>query len=848
MTKLPAVLLAAALACGGWGAAYAAGTGTVDEATVELSRGKAALDDGLFQVAEDRLRAFLKREGPSAVQNEEALSLLAQALELQNKYAEILELMKVRRRWLLLSEDSGSFAFWRGLASLRTGDPGQALVEVERFEERFPGDAARCRVLLLRASACLALGRVSDAVGFHERFDRECPDSPDRAAHALEWGRSLVRAGRPSEAAGVFRRLGEIDAPDGVRTEGTYWLGRALADSGDAAAARGAFASVYAAADAAPDVRARAAYALAAIRADEGDLAAALEAMTNGVTLAADAGLREEGTWRVGELRLRLGQTDEGAALLRPLIAARHGSARAVAAQLAIAGSMLDAGRADEAVAEYQHYLETFDDRSGQARAYEGKGWGLLKLLRPAEAVLAFGQAATLHDDEAAIEDCLFKVGDAYFENGQFRMAHEAYGRVQERFPAGRRAVDALLQQGVCLMRLGEHRLAAETFAVVAARAAGTAVGAEAQWRGAGALEAQGNMAGAVEAYGRAIEAAGKDAGDLRVRALMGRGLALYRMFEFGRAGAEFDLVLAEFPSGEPAERALYMKGMCQYGLMQDREAVETCGKFVQMHPDSRWLADVLFWLGKYEHNRGRFDEAERLFSELASRRTGSPLAADALLWAGVSASRRKEYVRAIEYLTRMIKEHPGSPRLAEARFHQGDAMSELGLFSEAILVFDEIVARFPESPLVAAALGRKGDCQFTLGAEDPKRYEESMASYRMVADDPSARPDLVLQANYKIGRCLEKTGRVNEALDQYYVKVMLKVVEDRDKGVWHDQLSTVWFTRAAFNAADLLEARKDWRGMVGVLERVVAGGGAAADEARARIERIKTERWSLLR
>jgi len=86
----------------------------------------------------------------------------------------------------------------------------------------------------------------------------------------------------------------------------------------------------------------------------------------------------------------------------------------------------------------------------------------------------------------------------------------------------------------------------------------------------------------------------------------------------------------------------------------------------------------------------------------------------------------------------------------------------------------------------------------------------------------------------------------VDEALEHYYTNVMVRFFEDRENGVWHTEASKMWFTRASLNAAEILEAKGDWRGVVRVLERVVEAGVPAAEETRARIAAIKAEHWWL--
>ena len=181
---------------------------------------------------------------------------------------------------------------------------------------------------------------------------------------------------------------------------------------------------------------------------------------------------------------------------------------------------------------------------------------------------------------------------------------------------------------------------------------------------------------------------------------------------------------------------------------------------------------------------------------------------------------------------------------MAEARFFQADALSELGEFAAAILLFDEVITKYPSSYLVDAAWGRKGDCQFTLGADDANRYYEAMQSYRAVLNSATAPRDLKRQADYKLGRCLWKLGKNDEAFEQYYTRVVTSYLDDRRKGTPLSDGDKVWFTRAAFDAAEIMETQGKWRNAIRVLQRVVDTGVPAAGDALKRIEKIRSDHW----
>ena len=114
------------------------------------------------------------------------------------------------------------------------------------------------------------------------------------------------------------------------------------------------------------------------------------------------------------------------------------------------------------------------------------------------------------------------------------------------------------------------------------------------------------------------------------------------------------------------------------------------------------------------------------------------------------------------------------------------------------------------------------------------------MHSYQAILDRPSASPELKLQAEYKIGRCLEKSGQFEKAFSRYMNVVYTFKSLERTPG------SVMWFTRSAFGAAALKENEQAWRDAVKVYERVVEADLAAGDDALKRIEKIKSDNWLL--
>jgi len=813
-----------------------------------LRAGQAALEDRLYDVAQKQLENVLREAEAgrrSADEAETAVTLLLRALYEQRKYAEILRFLDDNRRWLRKA-DSGIIPFWRAMARYELGAPGQALAELSGFETKYPNSEYASRVERLRAWCYLKQGLLQDALAAFARFDQNNTNAATAAENRLEWGRALLAAGRAAEAREVLTALAGSSTNQTIVFEGQYWLGRALVETHnwtDAIAWFSALATNQVVHD---DLRAEAWFALAAVHQAQTNMESAIQAYRAGIEQALSPDVKRKGTRTLGLLLLNLGRIEDAVALLKPTIAAAPEEPAAAEAQLILAGALQATGRYNEASVEYQHYLETFTNNLGRARAYQGLGWCLMNSGRLAEAATAFQKAYETFTSETDKEQCLFKVGDAYFANGQYKLAAEVYARLAAEYTNSAIAAEALLQQAESLVRANESEAAVQVLTNLLTRAPDLRHAERALFRIAEIKASEGNLVEAVQGFSQVIDLYSN--GTYASQALLGRAMANYRRDNFGAALQDFEHLVKTSPTNVLAEEASFWSGFCHYWLGNEDKALSILRDFVNRYPDSPRAPRALFWTGEFEFNRGNFQNAEQLFLMFVERFPNDSQAAEALLWAGRAASMRGEYRQAIDILARAVKEYPDAAVFPEIRFAQGDALANLTQFSEAILAFQEVINRFPDSELAPQTWLKKGDCEFMLGAEDPKRYEEAMRSYRAGANNPNAGLDLALEAEYKIGRCLEKLGRNDEAVEQYYTRTVVRFMEAREKGAALNEDAKKWFLRACYNLADIFETRKAWRQVVSIFERVVSAGLPLPDETRERIRRIRTEYWWLFR
>ena len=804
-----------------------------------MAAGRAALEDGLYPMAEKELRHYIRKASTRA-EKAEGTVLLAQALVGQARYDDAVDMLEARVAWTKDAETLAGMAYWRARAHFAAGSFETVLKDLGDVAKRFGGTSYEVAAARLEAKSLIQMKQLERAAEILEQLAKDHPDAPEAPEHLLDWAAALVASGGQDRALIVLDRLVSGYPSSDAAAQARLWIGKLAIERGDWTRAQDALTALSTQQEARVVLKLEALFALASGYEARTNFNGAIQVMEQAASLAPDRAVSNQTGIARGKLLVRAGRTDEGITALRDAVRADPGNPEAGRALLEVAQTLLDRGEFEKSLTEFQNYLEAFSEKTDLPRALMGKGWSLWGLERYAEAAASFDKAHSLYADPADRAQALFKAADAYFACRQFKVARERYERVGREFPRDALSPRAAFQAAECLAAQGALRDAQNAFQSIAKQQSDSPLAEEALMRMAHLQGEAGEWERAMETYDRLIGTCSNEV--VCSRALHARGLIRYRQGLFQDALADFDRVVSQTPRSDVAEQSFYMRGWCLYLLGNDKEALALCRQFIEKYPKSPWVGEVLFWLGEYQFNHGEYAEAEKQFMALAERDAKGSLADAAVFWAGRAAMEQKEYLRAIETFNKLAKNYPASTRLAEARFAQGDALSELGQFAGAILAFEEVINKFPGSYLVDLAWGRKGDCQFTLGKEDPKRYQEALASYQMVLGSRRAGRDLKAQAEHKMGRCHEKMNQREEALERY-MNVVYGYLRDMEQG---DAGSPVWFTRSAFNAASIKESEGQWREAVNIYKRVVRANVPASAEAQGRIQKIRLEHWVL--
>lgn len=799
----------------------------------DLLAGLAAMRDGFHAVAQKRFEKYLS-EAFFQRSKAKGAAYLAQALLGQGKAREAAAYLADRQGWAKDTPSEGLFTYWLARAQFEAGAADDALKSLRDFAARPGAGSLVPAAFRLEAHAFLQAQRREKALEKFADYQNRFPRDPEAADNLLDWAGVLMEDLRYREAEPILQRLVREHPESPAAARASLWLGELLGERRADGQARMILGVLLTQTNVPNDIASRGWLALAELEERASNHAGVVTALQRGETLATNADVQVEARLRRSAALRQLGRDEDAAKLLDETIRNFPGRARASEALLALGDLRAATNQFQAALEAYQLYLESAPGTNGHGRALLGKANALLGLQRHAEAADAFEKAAARLPERRRREDLLVRAAESFFMAGQFKAARDTCEKFAAEFPESARLPGLLLQNAEAQARMGDTGGADRDLRAIEGRFAGRPVAEQAMLRRARLQEEAGHWREAEQVYGEFL--AQYPRSERATGAQLARAHVRYRTGDFPAAISDCDRLLKDAPESAAAEQAFFLRARCLEMQGDAAQAAALGQQFFLKYPGSSLAPDVAFWLGEQAFNRRDYPAAEAIFADLARDYPSNHLAPDACFWAGRAAAAADDYRRAVSFYNEIAKNHTNSPLLAEARFAQGDALSEIGEYPAAILAFEEVVRLARGTTLADMALGRKGDCQFTLATDKPERYREALSSFGAVRDSTTADANLKLQAGYKLARCLEKMGRRAEALEQY-LEVVYNWQSQRQLGAFPE---TVWFARAAFAAAAMLEEDKRVEEAIRMYQRVIESGIPAGEDARLRIGKLK--------
>ncbi|MCP4631576.1 MAG: tetratricopeptide repeat protein [candidate division Zixibacteria bacterium] len=188
-------------------------------------------------------------------------------------------------------------------------------------------------------------------------------------------------------------------------------------------------------------------------------------------------------------------------------------------------------------------------------------------------------------------------------------------------------------------------------------------------------------------------------------------------------------------------------------------EAIKKASKVLTFHPESKYVDDALYLIGKSYFNMEEWHKAERKFKELIVNFPESEFAVESAYLLGVCHVNLDNYNQAEESLREIISRPEKTDYSDDAAYMLAEIWFDKEEYSDAIEYYEDMLEKYPKSDLKAKAYTRIGKSHFEL-----KQYTDAKTNYDKAL---KSGPDTGLRYEilYQSGECLYKLGKYEEGL-----------------------------------------------------------------------------------
>jgi len=312
---------------------------------------------------------------------------------------------------------------------------------------------------------------------------------------------------------------------------------------------------------------------------------------------------------------------------------------------------------------------------------------------------------------------------------------------------------------------------------------------------------------------------------------------------EDARAFVQYERLVQEFPNDPLVPEALYRGAFAgnHSGRLTDAEARQRLADLAANKAAGSLAPRALFGAAQFCYNAQDYADAQADFERIAQDYPQNPLADSAYYWAAKAAVGRHDLLDALHLLDRIPE---SSAWKAEARLLQGKIDQELAEYGNAIILFDAVLEENSSGPIRTEALLRKGDCLFAEGSGAPKSYGEAGKAFAAVLKEKEADPAERDEAGFKLGVCLQKQGRDEDALSVYLDVLDGRLVVAKEGLGKRIAPEIRWRIEAGIQAAALKEKAQDWRGAVTIYRKMEELGGPTREEFHETVNRLRRDHF----
>jgi len=141
-----------------------------------LMEAKAALEDELYQLAQQKIEIALRTMDGMPQEKRESTILLAKALYGQKQYRDMINLLSASRKQASGTAQADAFDFWLAMAYFESAQIAQVLDCIQDFDKNYPASPYLPHVIRLRAKSYEQQGKHEEAIKSYDEALKLLPD------------------------------------------------------------------------------------------------------------------------------------------------------------------------------------------------------------------------------------------------------------------------------------------------------------------------------------------------------------------------------------------------------------------------------------------------------------------------------------------------------------------------------------------------------------------------------------------------------------------------------------------------------------------------------------------------
>jgi hypothetical protein len=260
--------------------------------------------------------------------------------------------------------------------------------------------------------------------------------------------------------------------------------------------------------------------------------------------------------------------------------------------------------------------------------------------------------------------------------------------------------------------------------------------------------------------------------------------------------------------AAEIRSTTVLLQGQAELALGRERDAIATFERLRKDFKASDAAAKSVPIQAAYWQGKDRLGEAQGLLRHMETDFPDSPYVPKALYDAALIDERKGDQKEAANRLDYLATKYPTSPLVFAALLKHADLLRELKQFGPAQLTYERLTRNYPNDPRLYDAEMGLADCFNAQATGDASSAERAAERYERLLDLANVRPDLRVEAGFKLGLIRSEHAKPDEALKIWWRDVIDAFLVNESEARKLGSLGRWWMGKTLTYAAELYDTQ----------------------------------------